>query len=106
MNVPPKMKSNFVLISDTGGAQSEQYYPLHHPSVQVAVYGDNHAVTYARAMRLYLLLNRKQNIAIGTRDAMYSRPVAHPQVIGLDPEKKRWLITFNVMFKIRGTDGE
>lgn len=107
VNHPPANKNNFILITDTGGAAPEQYYPLDHPSVQVAVYGEEnkHNATQELAMSAFHLLNRKTNITIGTRDAMYVRAVASPQVIGLDPDKKRWLITFNVMFKIRGVDG-
>lgn len=108
VNKAPENKNNFILITDTGGAAPEQYYPLDHPSVQVAVYGEEnkHAATMELAMSAFHLLNRKQNFMIGTRDALYARAVASPQVIGLDPAKKRWLITFNVMFKIRGVDGQ
>lgn len=108
VNNAPVNKNNFILITDTGGAPPEQYYPLDHPSVQIAVYGEanKHAATWTLIMQLYHLLNRKQNFTLGSRDAMYARAVASPQVVGLDQEKNRWLMTFNVMYKIRGEDGE
>jgi len=111
VNNPPVNKNSFFLITDTGGAAPEQYYALDHPSVQVAYYGASggsnaHAKAVQQIWDAYHLLNRKQNIDIGSRDAMYSRAVATPQNIGLDPEKKRWLWVFNVMFKIRGVDGQ
>ncbi len=108
VNNPPVNKNNFVLITDTGGAQPEQYYPLNHPSVQIAVYGEanKHAETWEKIMAIFILLNRKTNITIGSRDAMYSRAVASPQVVGLDPDKKRWVMTVNFLFKIREADGQ
>ena len=108
VNHAPVNKNNFILITDTGGAAPEQYYPLDHPSVQVAVYGEahKHAATWTLIMSAFHLLNRKHNITIGSRDALYAHAVATPQNIGLDPDKKRWVMTFNVMFKIRGTDGQ
>ncbi len=106
-NHPPVNKNNFILVTDTGGSAPEQYYAIDHPTVQVAVYGEanKHAETWTLTMDLFHLLNRKQNLPIGTRDAMYVRAIQSPQVIGLDPEKKRWVMTFNVQFKIRGVDG-
>ena len=108
VNNPSKNKNNFILITDTGGAAPEQYYPLDHPTVQVAVYGEanKHAATWELIMQIFHLLNRKQNIMIGSRDALYVRAIQSPYPIGLDAEKKRWLFVFNVAFKIRGTDGE
>lgn len=108
VNNPPVNKNDFILITDTGGSPPEQEYPLDHPTVQVAVYGEakNHAKAWQKIMDAFHLLNRKINTTIGTRDALYARAISTPQVIGLDPEKKRWIMTFNVQFKIRGTDGE
>lgn len=95
------------LITDTGGSAPEQYYPLDHPTVQVAYYGRaaSHNASFDKIMQAYHLLNRKQNITIGTKDAMFAAAIATPQVVGLDHERKRWLMTFNVQFKIRGVDG-
>lgn len=108
VNNPPVNKNDFVLITDTPGSAPEQYYPLDHPGVQVAVFGaaNKHAATWERIMQIFHLLNRKQNIMIGTRDALYARATQSPYPLGLDAAKKRWQFVFNVMFKIRGTDGE
>lgn len=108
VNNAPVNKNDFVLVTDTGGAAPEQYYPLDHPSVQIAVYGSasKHAETWELINDAFRLLNRKQNIAIGSRDALYARAIQSPYPIGLDADKKRWLFVFNVAFKIRGTDGE
>ena len=107
-NHAPVNKNDFILVTDTGGSPPEQYYAIDHPTVQVAVYGmaGSHAATWQKVLDCFHLLNRKQNITIGTRDAMYARAVASPQVIGLDPEKSRWLMVINIQFKIRGVDGE
>lgn len=107
VNNAPKNKNNFILITDTPGAAPEQYYPLDHPSVQIACYGEaaKHAATWTLINTLFDLLNRKQNIMIGSREAMYSRATQSPYPVGLDPEKNRWLMVFNVQFKIRGVDG-
>lgn len=107
-NQLPTKRINSFLITDTGGAPPEQYYPLDHPSVQVAFYAGakDHAKGWQKIWDAYHLLNRKQNLTIGSRDAMFARAVATPQSLGLDEENKRWLFTFNVSFKIRGADGE
>lgn len=108
VNNAPEQKSDFFLITDTGGSKPEQNYPIDHPSVQIARYGRaaDHNKTYQKILDAYYLLNRKQNIDIGQSDAMFVQAVAKPQCIGLDPDKKRWLFTFNAIFKIRGSDSE
>lgn len=107
-NYMPSERVDVFLITDTGGAKPEQYYAIDHPSVQVAYYAP--AKDHGKGMQMiwdaYHLLNRKQNVSIGSRDAMFVQAVATPACIGLDEEKKRWLFTFNVMFKIRGSDSE
>lgn len=105
---PPMDRSSFVLITNTGGAEPEQSYPLDHPTVQVAVYAEahDHREGWQRILDCFHLLNRKQNIMIGEMDALFSKALQTPQSLGLDPEKKRWVFTFNVMFKQRGTDGQ
>lgn len=107
VNNLPEGRVNVFLISDAPGAKPEQYYPLDHPGVQVAFYAaaHDHAAGWQKIMDAYHLLNRKQNLMIGTMDAMYTQAVASPQSLGLDPKQNRWLFVVNVMFKIRGTDG-
>ncbi len=108
VDAPPKERSSFVLITNTGGAEPEQYFPVDHPTVQVAVYAEaaQHKAAWQRILDCFHLLNRKQNITIGEMDAMYAKALQTPQSLGLDPEKKRWVFTFNVAFKQRGSDGE
>lgn len=103
---PPANKNDFVLITDTGGSKPDQDYPVNHPSVQVAVYGsaNSYTASFALITSIFHLLNRKQNLTIGSKDVMFVQAISSPQVIGLDPEKNRWLMTCNFTFKLR--DGE
>lgn len=108
VNNLPADKVDVFLVTDTGGSKPEQYYAIDHPSVQVAYYAaaKNHGKGMQKIWDAYRLLNRKQNIAIGGRDAMYVQAVAPPQSLGLDTEKNRWVFVFNVTFKIRAGDGQ
>jgi hypothetical protein len=104
---PPAQKNDFVLITDTGGAKPDQDYAINHPSVQVAVYGsaNSYTASFALLQSIFVLLNRKQNLTIGTKNVMFVQAISSPQVIGLDPEKNRWLMTCNFTFKIRSAEG-
>lgn len=103
---PPKNRNDFILITDTGGSKPEQDYPVNHPSVQVAVYGAANSYTASLALltSIFVLLNRKQNLTIGSKDVMFVQAVTSPQVVGLDPDNNRWLMTCNFTFKIRSVE--
>lgn len=103
----PAHRNDFVLITDTGGSKPEQEYAINHPSVQIAVYGNasSYTASFALLQSIFVLLNRKQNLTIGTKDVMFVQAITSPQVIGLDPEKNRWLMTCNFTFKIRNAEG-
>lgn len=103
----PANKNDFVLITDTGGSKPEQDYPVNHPSVQVAVYGSANSYTASLALlqSIFVLLNRKQNLTIGSKDVMFVQAVTSPQVVGLDPDNNRWLMTCNFTFKTRNAEG-
>lgn len=102
----PEKKNDFVLITDTGGSKPVQDYPVNNPSVQVAVYGEANKYTASLALlqSIFVLLNRKQNLTIGSKDVMFVQAVSSPQVIGLDPEKNRWLMTCNFTFRTRNAE--
>ncbi len=103
---PHSSKTNFVLVTDTGGSKPEQEYAINHPSVQIAVYGsaNSYTASFALLQSIFVLLNRKQNLTIGTKDAMFVQAISSPQVVGLDPKHNRWLMTCNFTFKIRNAE--
>lgn len=104
----PDAKNDIVVVFNTGGLPPEQYYPIDHPTVQVAVYASakNHAWGWDKIMECYRLLNRKQNITIGDSDVMFVRAMQQPSSMGFDKEKGRWLFVFNAQFKLRKAEGE
>lgn len=108
VNNLPAERNNVFLITDISGSKPEQYYPIDHPAVQVAYYAaaKDHGAGMQNAWDAYHLLNRKQNITIGSRDAMYVQALQTPYSLGLDQEKNRWVFVFNIQFKIRGSDNE
>jgi len=104
----PEHNLDFFLISDTTGLKPTQDYPVNYPAIQVAYYAQasHYQKAFDKINSAFILLNRKQNIDIGDYDCMFIQAVASPQCVGLDRDTKRWLFTFNVIFMVRGTDGQ
>lgn len=98
----PKSRNNCVGIFDTGGGPPRQDYPVNELSVQIDV--RKKASSYTAAMTLaqtiFKLLNRKDNLTIGTKDVMMVKAINDPQVVGLD-DNNRWIVTMNFTFIVR-----
>lgn len=98
----PRSKVDCVGIFDTGGGPPRQDYAINEPSIQIDV--RKRASSYTAAMTLaqtiFKLLNRKQNLTIGTKDVMLVKAINDPQVVGLD-DNNRWIVTMNFTFIVR-----
>jgi len=102
---------NCIVLSDSGGLQSNQNVPIDNPTIQIMIRADISNGGYKKAMdtakSIYALLDKKQNITIGTVHALYSRAIQRPYSLGLstDDEIKKvvWKVVNNYLFHIRGT---
>lgn len=103
----PSKKVDVVTLYDTGGPRANQDYATDDFGVQVDLRyrASSYDAMMSMAADIFKLLNRKQNLNMGTKDVMMCAAVAQPQVIGLD-ENNRWQLTINFQFHVRDYYGE
>lgn len=103
----PDVLMEGVGIFDTSAPPPNPDYPVDDFTFQVRVRGraKNYAATLAKANAIHVLLNRKWNITIGTKDVMRVQGIQKPYPMPLD-EKGRWEVYCNYICKVRDFHNE
>lgn len=89
------VKTESVVIYDTGSVNVENYVNLDELTVQVMVLSKTHSVAKKKSLDIYEALNRKQGLDMGAKCIEYIKATQTPYSLGYDTDRHVWKIVTN-----------
>lgn len=93
-------KTEYVLITDTGSVNIENYVNLDEFTIQIMVVSKDHATAKAKSIAIYNLLNRKQGLMMGTKCMEYVKAIQSPYSLGYEDHTFKMVTNYVMMTSI------
>lgn len=91
------IKTECVIVFDTGSTNIESYVDLDELTVQVMVISKKHDKAKEKALAIYKLINRTQGITINTKTFKYVKAIQAPYMLGKDAKGWKVVANYQVM---------